>query len=83
MNEFIIKKYINKLTKQDIKNYIEKENISLKESEIDTIYYYIKNKSNTFLKGHHKEILEELKHKVTKNTYQKILELYELYKNKI
>ena len=60
MNEFIIKKYINKLTKQDIKN-----------------------KSNIFLKGHHKEILEELKHKVTKNTYQKILELYELYKNKI
>ena len=83
MNYFIIKKYISKLTKQNIIDYTRKENITLTNKEIDIIYYYIKNKSNYFLEGHHQEILNELKNKLSSPTYKKIEELYQQYKNKI
>ncbi len=83
MNHFIIQRYINQLTKEDIINYTNKQNISLTNKEIDIIYYYIKNKSNEFLKGNHEEILQELKQKLTNSTYKKIEEIYIMYKNKI
>ena len=83
MNYIIIKKYISKLTKQNIIDYTKKENLNLTNKEIDIIYYYIKNKSNYFLEGHHQEILNELKNKLSLPTYKKIEELYQLYKNKI
>ncbi len=83
MNQFIIEKYINKLTKQDIINYANNQNIILPESDVNTIYYYIKNKYTFFLQGHQEELLNEIKHKVTHPTYLKLEELYNLYKNKI
>ena len=69
MNRFIIKKYIDRLTKQDIINYIDKQNIELSPNEIDIIYYYIKNKYNDFLNGNDQNILKELKQKVSPKTY--------------
>ena len=42
MNQYLIKKYINKLTKQDIINYLNSQNIFIKEKDINIIYYYIK-----------------------------------------
>lgn len=83
MNRFIIKKYINKLTKQDIINYTYKQNIELSTKEIDIIYYYIKNKYNEFLNGNEQNILKELKQKVSPKTYQILEEYYNTYKNKI
>ena len=80
MNRFIIKKYIDRLTKQDIINYIDKQNIELSPNEIDIIYYYIKNKYNDFLNGNDQNILKELKQKVSPKTYQIIQEYYNLYK---
>lgn len=83
MNQIILKKYISKLTKQNIKNYLNNQNVNINDNELNTIYYYIKNKSDYFLKGHHQEILNELKTKLEKNTYLKINELYNQYKNKL
>ena len=83
MNRFIIKKYINKLTKQDIINYIYKQNIELSPNEIDIIYYYIKNKYNEFLNGNDQNILIELKQKVSPKTYHILKDYYNTYKNKI
>ena len=83
MNRFIIKKYIDKLTKQDIINYIYKQNIELSPNEIDIIYYYIKNKYNEFLNGNDKNILIELKQKVSPKTYHILKDYYNTYKNKI
>lgn len=83
MNRFIIKKYIDKLTKQDIINYIYKQNIELSPNEIDIIYYYIKNKYNEFLNGNDQNILIELKQKVSPKTYHILKDYYNTYKNKI
>ncbi len=83
MNRFIIKKYIDKLTKQDIINYIYKQNIELSPNEIDIIYYYIKNKYNEFLNGNDQNILIELKQKVSPKTYHILKDYYNSYKNKI
>ena len=83
MNQFIIEKYINKLTKQDIINYTSKQNIPLTTTELDIIYNYIKTKYKDFLAGNREKIFEELEQKITPQTYQKIIELYNLYQNKI
>ncbi len=83
MNQFIIKKYIQRLTKEDIYKFANKENLTLTNNEIDIIYYYIKNKYNSFLSGNQLELLKEIKQQVKPTTYQKIEELYNLYKDKI
>ena len=83
MNKYIIQKYINKLTKQDIINYSSNEKIQLSQKEIDIIYEYIKTRYLDFLSGNQDIILKELKSKLNIKTYQKIEELYQQYKNKI
>ena len=82
MNKSIIEKYVEKLTKQDIINYTKKQNIELSDQEINTIYEYIKTKYKDFI-NNKEQILNELKTKLTKKTYQKLEELLKIYQNKI
>ncbi len=79
MNQFFILNYIKKLTKNDIEIFAQKQNITLSKEEIEIIYYYIKNKYQDFFNGKEQELLLELKTKLSKNTYEKILEYYHLY----
>jgi len=83
MNKLIIINYIKKLTKNDIIYYCKKHNIPLTDDELDVIYYYIKNRYNDFFEGNEQELLEEIKYKVKSATYNKILELYDVYKGKL
>ena len=83
MNRILIINYIKRLSKQDIINFANKQNIIISKQEINTIYFYIKNKYNEFLNGNHEKILLEIKPQISYTTYNKILELYELYKNKL
>ena len=83
MNKLIIINYIKKLTKNDIYRYCVNNNIPINEEEVDVIYYYIKNRYNDFFEGHELELLEEIKYKVRSFTYNKILELYYKYRDKI
>ncbi len=83
MNLFLIQKYIQKITKQDIITFAKNQGIILEEQEADIIYYYIKNKYQEFFSGNDLTILEEIKPKLKKETYLKIEELYYTYKNKI
>lgn len=82
MNQFIIKKYIQRLTKEDIYQYAKRENITLTDKELEIIYYYIKNKYQLYFDGHHKQLLQEIKQQVKPATYTKIEELYNLYKDR-
>lgn len=83
MNQFFILNYIKKLTKNDIVNFANKQNISLTNEEVDIIYFYIKNRYQDFFMGHEKELLEEIKKKVSHDTYLKILEYYQIYLDKM
>ena len=83
MNQFFILNYIKKLTKNDIVNFVSKQNISLLDDEIDVIYSYIKTRYSDFFAGREKELLLEIKEQVSSSTYLKILEYYQLYLEKV
>lgn len=83
MNKYFIKKYIDKLTKQDIMNYATSKEIYLPKEEIDIIYNTIKTKWIDFINGNQSQILEELKPHISQKTYQEIINIYTRYKNKI
>lgn len=83
MNKFLIINYIKKITKQDIKRYALINNIELSPDELDIIYYYIKNKYQQFLNGNDLQLLQEIKPKLNNKAYNKIIELYNIYKDKI
>ena len=76
----LIKNYINKLTKQDIINYLTKECITYNNEEIDIIYNSIKNDTDEILSSNPITYLE--KHNISLNNelYKKIIEKYNEYK---
>lgn len=80
MNELLLKNYVNKLTKEDIINYLKNENINITKDDIDIIYDYIKKYFMIFYKGDPTYLFNELKDKLTKEAYNKALELYQKYK---
>ena len=82
MYKDLIKNYINKLKKEDIIKYIEKNNYQLDNKEIDTIYFYIKNYYQDFL-DNNQEIWDKLKKDVSEKTYLEIIKLYSKYKKYI
>ena len=82
MNYILLKEYINKLTKDKIKDISIKNNFYLNNNELDILYKYIKERYLDFIKNPD-IILAELKPKITKENYIKILNIYNQYKNKI
>ncbi len=82
MNKLLIYKYIERIKKEDIANYSLSQNINLTTNELDIIYDYIKNKTNEIL-NNPSQLIDEIKDKVSINVYNKIVELYDKYKDYI
>ena len=82
MNRFIIYGYMNRIRRDDIIRFANNQSVNLQEYEVDVIYNYIKNNSRKILNNPEK-VLEEAKSMVSYDTYQKLLELYDKYKDKI
>ena len=80
MNRLLIYQYINKIKKEDIRKYSLTQNINLTDNELDIIYDYIKNKTSKVL-DNPEEISVEIKDKVSIPVYNKIMELYNKYKD--
>jgi len=80
MNKLFIYEYINKITKENIYNYGLNQGINLEKKDLDIIYYYVKNEYKRFF-NNPEDILLEVKDKLSNNTYNKILQLYDKYKN--
>lgn len=80
MYELLIQNYIRKLTKEDILNFCNKENISLTTEELDIFYINIKKYWKEILKKDPTKIFSELKNKIRPTTYDKMITLYEKYK---
>lgn len=84
MNEFIIDKYVNKLTINHIKEYAKNQNIDLKNNEDVIIYNFIKNNYRKLYKENYsEENIKELKCSLSFNTYEKLKSLYKEAKEKI
>lgn len=83
MNFYLIEEYVNRMKKDDINIFALKQGIILNDNELDILFTYIKNNYRTILYGNPKEILLEIKDKVTPLTYNKIESLYMKFKDKI
>lgn len=77
----LIKKYIPKLTTDDIKNYAKSKNISLTDSETLIIYNFIKTNYMEILNGNEEKLLS-LKKTLREDLYNIIINLYKENKNK-
>ena len=82
MNKILIYEYINRLKRDDIVKFCNYKNINVLNNEIDMLYGYIKNDYKRFF-NNPEEVLDEIKNKVSNNTYIEIIKLYDQYKNKI
>ena len=80
MNRLLIYQYINKLTKDDIINFCNKNNIIINNEEVNIIYSYVKNDYKRFF-NNPINVLNEIKLKVNNNTFSEIMTLYNKYKN--
>ena len=78
----MIKNYINKMSIDDINRFLEKENMKINSNDINIVYIYIKNNFDEILKDEVK-VLNRIKNDVNSDTYDKILLLYEKYKDKL
>ena len=76
----LIKNYINKLKKEDITNYLNKEKIYATQEEIELIYTKIKSDFDYVIKNDFLKYLENFKSKLNTNLYNKIIEKYNEYK---
>jgi hypothetical protein len=81
MIKSLIEQYANKITKEDIINFSNQNNVLLKEYEVDNIYNFLKE-NNKYLVTKTDELLIKIKDKVEYTTYLKIKELVIFYKNK-
>ena len=82
MNRFIIYEYMSRIKKEDIVRFGISQGVKLEEYEVDVIYKYIKNDYKRILSNPDK-VLDEAKYQVSDLTYQKLMELYNKYKDKI
>lgn len=83
MNIYLIQEYVNRLTISDIERFALKQGIILNKEELDIVYNYIKKNYKTIIYGNPKDILLEIKSRVSPLTYNKIENLYERFKDKI
>lgn len=80
MNEYIISEYIKKLTTDDIINYGKKKNFNIPLSDAIILLSYAKKYYKDFLNNNEKDIIKELKNKLSSNTYKEAYKLYIEYK---
>lgn len=80
MNKLIIYEYINRIRREDIINFSKMRGVELSNEELEVIYYYVKNEYKRFF-NNPLEVLNEAKEKVSSNTYNEIINLYNNYKS--
>ena len=79
---YIIEKYINNLTINNINDFARKNNIFLTENEQKIFYNIVKNHYKEILNGNDDEIIKYLKNNLSEEKFYNVLNLYNEYKNK-
>lgn len=78
----LIEEYVNRMSLEDINNFARKNGISLNEEELNLIYNHIKNDWRTIVHGNPRGILDNLKSKLSEESYNKIEQFYIQFKNR-
>lgn len=82
MKDKLLKNYVNKLSINDINDFAVKNDIVLNKNELNTIYDIIKNDYDELLYGNSDNVFNKLKSNVSSDNYDKIINLFFLYKKK-
>lgn len=82
MKDKLIKNYINNLKQNDIYNFAIKNNINLTNDEINYLYKLIKNNYQEIIYNDPDNILKDLKQNISEDSFEKIVKLYYIYKEK-
>lgn len=83
MNDFIIQKYIDNISLNNIMDYAKNEGIFLTDNEARVIMEYLKKYWKEFYYDNPVNLFLELKEKLKPETYSKLVELYKIAKEKI
>ena len=78
----LITNYIEKLTKEEIMNFLNKNNINLNEQELDFTFNYIKNNYKTIINDIDSFNIDRFKDKFREEIHVKLTNLINEYKNK-
>lgn len=76
MRDYLLQTYIERLSKDDIVEFSKNQGVTLDDNELEVIYDYLKIHWRTFYYGNPRDLLEELKTKLSEDTYCKIEALY-------
>ena len=82
MYEVIIKEYLKRLSLKDINDFANKNNVSLKPGEDKVLYDFIMNNWMEVYKGDSNKAFSKLKGKVSDETFDKGIKLFNEFKNK-
>ena len=74
----IVINYINIITKEDINNYLIKQNIILSENELNYTYKIVKNNYNEIFEGNI-DLFNDIKNNINNDAYNKLIDLYNKY----
>lgn len=77
----LVKKYVDSLTKEDIKNFANKEGIEITNNEINIIYSTIKNNIDILLSKDALNFIKRYQSHLSDEVYDKIIEKYNKYKD--
>ena len=81
MNLNLIKLYINKIKKEDINTFLNSNNIIVSNKELDYLYNILKNNCQKVL-NEDKIIFNDIKNNINIENYNKLINLYNYYKEK-
>lgn len=77
----LIKNYINNLTIEKLDKFAKSKDINLSSSELEYLLFLAKNNLDDILKDDTK-YLDSLKENLSSSNYEKVIELYNYYKNR-
>ncbi len=78
----IIERYINKMTKEDIKTFALSKNIDLSSAELDFTYDFVKKNYKNFFANPKVFNIERYKDNYSKENFSKITKVYQEYTQK-
>lgn len=77
----LAKKYINRLSINDVKNFADKNKIEYTNEELVIVYNFIMYNYNDLLDGNIK-IIDNIKDKISPTLYKRLINLYIEYRQK-
>lgn len=77
----IVRKYINKLTKNDLEKFAKKNGIAYTNEELNIVYNFIVANYNELL-NENIRVFERIKDKISPDLYKTLLNLYIEYKQR-